>query len=93
MIKIIKIVSLMFILTACGTAPITDLPAHAFELEIERGQWDRVYHAIEYLKRGQVKRSETKASDTINNALTEFYNGSNDTTEQKELLQLQSDGD
>ena len=46
--QMIKFVLLMFILTACGTAPITSPPAEAFELEIERGQWDRVYHAIEY---------------------------------------------
>ena len=29
----------------------------------------------------------------INNALAEFFNGSNDPTEQEELLQLQSNGD
>ena len=42
----------MFFLTMCGTAPVTP-PAGAFELEIEESHWDKVYHAIEYIKRGQ----------------------------------------
>ncbi len=83
----------IFFLTMCGTAPITDDPAHAFELEIEESQWNHVYHAIEYIKRGQREKNMTDPSDSINKALAEFNNGSNDTTEQKELLQLPSDGD
>ena len=83
----------IFFLTMCGTAPITDDPAHAFELEIEESQWNHVYHAIEYIKRGQREKTMTDPSDSINKALAEFNNGSNDTTEQKELLQLPSDGD
>ena len=83
----------IFFLTMCGTAPITDDPAHAFELEIEESQWNHVYHAIEYIKRGQREKTMTDPSDSINKALAEFNNGSNDTTEQEELLQLQSHGD
>ena len=83
----------IFFLTMCGTAPITDDPAHAFELEIEESQWNYVYHAIEYIKRGQREKTMTDPSDAINSALAEFNYGSNDTTEQEELLQLQSDGD
>ena len=83
----------IFFLTMCGTAPITDDPAHAFELEIEESQWNHVYHAIEYIKRGQREKTMTDPSDSINKALAEFNNGSNDTTEQKELLHLPSDGD
>ena len=83
----------IFFLTMCGTAPITDDPAHAFELEIEESQWNHVYHAIEYIKRGQREKTMTDPSDAINSALAEFNYGSNDTTEQKELLQLQSHGD
>ena len=85
----IKFVLLMFILTACGTAPITSPPAEAFELEIERGQWDRVYHAIEYLKIQKFEKEKTQPSDTINNALDNFWeaqNGSDGSTEQEELL-------
>ena len=43
----------VFFLTMCGTAPITDDPAHAFELEIEESQWNYVYDAIEYIKAGE----------------------------------------
>ena len=77
----------------CGTAPITDDPAHAFELEIEESQWQYVYDAIEYIKRGEREKKMTDPSDAINSALMEFNNGSNGSTEQKELLQLPSDGD
>ncbi len=83
----------IFFLTMCGTAPITDDPAHAFELEIEESQLNYVYHAIEYIKRGQREKTMTDPSDAINSALAEFNYGSNDTTEQEELLQLQSNGD
>ena len=80
----------IFFLTMCGTAPITDDPAHAFELEIEESLWNHVYHAIEYIKRGQREKTMTDPSDSINKALAEFNNGSNDTTESEELLQLPS---
>ena len=83
----------IFFLTMCGTAPITDDPAHAFELEVEESQWQYVYDAIEYIKRGERERTMTDPSDSINKALMEFNNGSNGSTEQKELLQLPSDGD
>ena len=83
----------IFFLTMCGTAPITDDPAHAFELEIEESQWNYVYSAIEYIKRGEREKTMSDPSDSINKALMEFNNGSNGSTEQKELLQLPSDGD
>ena len=83
----------IFFLTMCGTAPITDDPAHAFELEIEESQWNYVYDAIEYIKRGERERTMTDPSDSINKALMEFNNGINGSTEQNELLQLPSDGD
>ena len=44
-------------------------------------------------RRNQIERTATKPSDAINSALAEYNYGSNDTTEQEELLQLQSDGD
>ena len=44
-------------------------------------------------RRNQIERTATKPSDAINNAIAEFNYGSNDTTEQEELLQLQSHGD
>ena len=45
-------------------------------------------------KAGRKKeQTATKPSDAINSALAEYNYGSNDTTEQEELLQLQSHGD
>ena len=46
----------IFFLTMCGTAPVTP-PTGAFELEIEESHWDKVYHAIEYIKRGQREKN------------------------------------
>ena len=88
----IKFILLPIILVGC-TAPVTDPPAHAFELEVEESQWNYVYSAIEYIKRGQREKTMTDPSDSINKALMEFNNGSNDSTEQEELLQLSSNGD
>ena len=83
----------LFFLTMCGTAPITDDPAHAFELEIEESQWDFVYSAIEYIKMNEIEKNMTDPEDAINKALAEFNYGSNGSTESEELLQLPSNGD
>ena len=88
----IKYLAIPLILVGC-TAPVTDPPAHAFELEVEESQWQHVYDAIEYIKAGQREKKMTDPTDAINSALMEFNNGSNGSTEQKELLQLPSDGD
>ena len=45
------------------------------------------------VRKGQIEKNATLPSDAINNALAEFNYGSNGSTEQKELLQLPSDGD
>ena len=87
----IKFILLPIILVGC-TAPVTDPPAHAFELEVEESQWDYVYSAIEYIKRGQREKTMTDPDDAINKALAEFNNGGDDTTKSEELLQLPSDG-
>ena len=44
-------------------------------------------------RRDQIEQTATKPSDAINSALAEYNYGSNDTTEQEELLQLQSHRD
>ena len=44
-------------------------------------------------RRIRIEQNATLPSDAINSALAEFNYGSNDTTEQEELLQLQSNGD
>ena len=81
----------MFFLTMCGTAPVTP-PAGAFELVVEESHWDKVYHAIEYIKRGQREKNMTQPEDAINRELMEIEYGSNGSTESQELLQLPSDG-
>ena len=81
----------MFFLTMCGTAPVTP-PAGAFELEVEESHWDKVYHAIEYIKKGQREKNMTQPEDAINKALAEFNYGSNGSTKSEELLQLPSNG-
>ena len=78
----------VFFLTMCGTAPVTP-PAGAFELVVEESHWDKVYHAIEYIKRGQREKTMTDPSDAINSALDDFMEaqyGSDGSTEQEKLL-------
>ena len=56
------------------------------------------YHTLVYFAKENVeharrqKKLETLDED-IYSAILEYYNGSNDTTEQEELLQFQSNGD
>ena len=64
----------MFFLTMCGTAPITDDAAHAFELEVEETHWDHVYRAIEYIKAGEREKKMTDPTDSIDSALNDFWN-------------------
>ena len=90
--QMIKYLAIPLILVGC-TAPVTDPPAPAFEVVVEEQHWDHVYRAIEYIKAGQREKKMTDPTDAINSALMEFNNGSNGSTEQKELLQLPSDGD
>ena len=78
----IKYLAIPLILVGC-TAPVTDPPAHAFELEIEESQWNYVYDAIEYIKAGQREKKMTDPTDVINKALMEFKYGSDGSTEQK----------
>jgi hypothetical protein len=89
--QMIKYLAIPLILVGC-TAPVTDPPAHAFELEIEETHWDHVYRAIEYIKAGEREKKMTDPSDAINSALAEFNYGSNGSTESEELLQLPSNG-
>ena len=112
----------IFFLTMCGTAPVTDPPAHAcsprldgkptycpderdlifLKREEPKGEIDitNPYHwqSLQLMfqrnvNKGRIERNATLPSDAINSALAEFNYGQNGTTKQKELLQLQSDGD
>ena len=67
-----KFVILPLILVGC-TAPVTDPPAHAFELEIEESQWNYVYSAIEYIKAGQREKTMTDPTDSVDSALADFW--------------------
>ena len=82
-----KFIILPLILVGC-TAPVTDPPAHA--LDVEEVALEKIMlYAHGY--RTTVRNPDIDSM--LNNALMEFNNGSNDSTEQKELLQLPSDGD
>jgi hypothetical protein len=117
----------IFFLTMCGTAPITDPPAHACSPRLDGGETycppiDEVFvdvkptlpkeelrgeidiyepmhwHQMHMMfqrneRRKKIEQNATLPSDAINSALAEFNYGSNDTTKQEELLQLQSNGD
>ena len=82
-----KFLLLPLILVGC-TAPVTDPPAHALEVEGGVEQW---IYMVEYLKNYQREENMTDPDDAINSALEEFWevqDGSDGSTEQEELLQL-----
>ena len=119
----------IFFLTMCGTAPITDDPAHACSPRLDggfticpnpdepfpdpkpkplmpkqelKGEIDIYepmhWHQMQMMfqrnaRRTRIEQNATLPSDAINSALAEFNYGSNDTTEQEKLLQLQSHRD
>ena len=81
----IKFLLLPLILVGC-TAPDTDPPAHALEVEGGVEQW---IYMVEYLKNYQREENMTDPDDAINSALEEFWevqDGSNGSTKQEELL-------
>ena len=75
-------------------------PADAFEIERQQPYPgllpDTAASAQQLINKFRDWEAEQKRSDPefdINKALAEFFNGSNDTTEQEELLQLSSNQD
>ena len=75
-------------------------PADAFEIErqqpIEGSLPDSAASAQKLINKFRDWEREQKQIDpefSINSALAEYFNGSNGSTEQEELLQLQSNGD
>ena len=100
----IKYIAIPLILVGC-TAPVTDPPAHAEivtyreelhgEVDLYNpDQWMQMYGIYERNRRREImEQNMTDPKTSINSALMEFNNGSNGSTEQKELLQLPSDGD
>ena len=77
-------------LTMCAPAPVTP-PAEANDVMQD------YYTLMEFARRNvQYERKQKKLQtldEDIYSAILEYYNGSNDTTESEELLQLPSDGD
>ena len=81
----------VFLLSMCAPAPVTP-PAEAIPQE----QMEMIWEALEYVKEYDVLQNRTEPDDAINSALSDFWedtDGSNDTTESEELLQLSSDED
>ena len=77
-------------LTMCAPAPVTP-PAEANDLiQDYETLMQFARKNVEYKK--QQKKLQTLDAD-IYSAILEYYNGSNDTTVEEELLQLPSDGD
>jgi len=77
-------------LTMCAPAPVTP-PAEANDLiQDYETLMQFARKNVEYKK--QQKKLQTLDED-IYSAILEYYNGSNDTTVEEELLQLPSDGD
>ena len=74
----------------CAPAPVTP-PAEASDIMQD------YYTLMEFARRNvQYERQQKKLQtldEDIYSAILEYYNGSNDTTESEELLQLPSDGD
>jgi hypothetical protein len=80
-----KFLLLPLILVGC-TAPVTDPPAHALEVEGGVEQW---IYMVDYLKNYQREENMTDPDDAINSALEEFWevqDGSDGSTEQEKLL-------
>ena len=86
----------------CLSLNCPDTPKPTLPKEELRGEID-IYNPMHWhqmqtmfqrnARRNQIEQTATKPSDAINSALAEYNYGSNDTTEQEELLQLQSNGD
>ena len=84
-------IPLLLSLTMCAPAPVTP-PAEAIPQE----KMEMIWEALEYVKEYEVLQNRTEPDDAINNALSDFWedtDGSNDTTESEELLQLSSNED
>ena len=76
-------------LTMCAPAPVTP-PAQANDLMQDYNT------LVEFARRNVQYEKKQKKLQTLDediySAILEYYNGSNDTTESEELLQLPSDG-
>ena len=85
----IKYTPLLFALTMCAPAPVTP-PAQANDLM--QDYETLMYFAKENVEHARREKKLETLNEDIYSAILEYYNGSNDTTESEELLQLPSDG-
>ena len=86
----IKYTPLLFALTMCAPAPVTP-PAQANDLMQDYNT------LVEFARRNVQYEKKQKKLETLDediySAILEYYNGSNDTSVEEELLQVPSDGD
>ena len=82
----IKFLLLPIILVGC-TAPVTDPPAHADIMQDYQTLMQFARKNVQYQKR---KQRTIQIPSMLDDALGDFYNGTNDTAKQEELLQLPS---
>ena len=83
--------------TLLGTVVLAVIGAGYFAPKVEareQEKWDSG-SVIQRMREWKSKQTRSPVEDSINNALAnlEIYNGSDDPTEQEELLQLQSNRD
>jgi hypothetical protein len=81
--------------TLLGTVVLAVIGAGYFAPKVEASPWPSVGEMINRIREHEAEKTRTDPEDSINNALAnlEIYNGSDDPTEQEELLQLQSNRD
>ena len=70
----------LFFLSMCGTAPVTDPPAHAIPQE----QMEMIWEALEYVKEYDVLQNRTEPNDAITSALDDFWEETDTLDEEQE---------
>ena len=82
----IKFLLLPIILVGC-TAPVTDPPAHADIMQDYQTLMKFARKNVQYQRN---QKRQTEIPSMLDDALGDFYNGTNDPTKSEELLQLPS---
>ena len=87
--KVVASVSLL------GVIACTFIGAGYFAPKANSSEWPSVGEMVESIREYEAEKTRTPVDDVLNNALAEMEidYGSDDPTEQEELLQLPSDGD
>ena len=82
----IKFLLLPIILVGC-TAPVTDPPAHADIMQDYQTLMKFARKNVQYQRN---QKRQTEIPSMLDDALGDFYDGTNDTAKSEELLQLPS---